>query len=213
MSDGNENTEVSANTDVNVKKLDVVETIREGIEISINNIGPIMVNVLLWILTIWVPYLNVGTTIGLWVGIVAKISRGETISFTEIFDPTYRKHMGEYFLTAGLVFIGTFIGVIFLIIPGIIISLAWSFATLFVIDKGKNPTEAITLSNNITYGYKGRMFLISFITCLIFSVIQTVLSSFDNNFAAFLLIITAIFQLFVFLGIQASMYKQLAGNV
>jgi len=212
MSDENGNTEVSATTE-NVKKLDVIETLRDGVEISVKNISPILVNLILWILTIWIPYFNVGTTIGLFVGIVAKASREETISFTEIFDPKYRKYMGDFFLTIGLVFAGTFIGIIFLIIPGIIISLAWSFALLFVIDKGKNPTEAITLSNNVTYGYKGRMFLINFIASLIFSVIQTVLSGFDNSFASFLVIITVIFQIFVALGIEASMYKQLAENV
>jgi len=200
------------NTNVNLKKLDVVETLREGIEISIKNIGPILVNLLLWALTIWIPYLNVGTTIGLSAGLVSKISRGEIISFTEIFDPRYRKYMGEYFLVTGLVILGTLIGIIFLIIPGIIVSLAWAFAPLLVIDKGKNPTEALTLSNNITYGYKGRMFLINFITSLIFSIIQAVLSSFDNSFATFLVVITIIFQLFVALGIQASMYKQLASD-
>jgi len=201
------------NVGVNVKKLDVVETLKEGVEISVKNIGPILVNLLFWVLTIWIPYLNVGTTIGLFVGIVSKISRGETISFTEIFDSKYRKYMGEFFLVVGLVFVGTFIGVIFLIIPGIIISLAWCFAPLLVIDKGKNPTEALTLSNNITYGYKGRMFLIYFIASLIFSIIQAILSSFGNDFATFIVVITAIFQIFVSLGIQASMYKQLAGNV
>jgi hypothetical protein len=205
MSDINEN--------VNVKKLEIGETLKEGIDISIKNIGPIFVNLLLWIVTIWIPYLNVGTTIGLCTGIISKLSRGETISFTEVFDPKYRKYMGEYFLTIGLVFIGTFIGVIFLILPGIIISLAWCFAPLLVIDKGKNPTEAITLSNNITYGYKGKMFLITFIINLIFSGIQTVLTIFDNSFANFILVIAAIFQIFVYLGIQASIYKQLAGDI
>jgi len=221
----NENTDVSKNADTSgnanvsenagviVKKLDVVETLREGVDISIKNIGPILVNLLLWVLTIWIPYLNVGTTIGLFIGIVSKLSRGETISFTEIFDPKYRKYIGEYFLTAGLIFVGTFIGVIFFIIPGIIISIAWSFALLLVIDKGKNPTEALTLSNNITYGNKVRIFLITFIASLIFSIVQVILSSFDNGFASFLVFITVIFQLFVSLGIQASMYKQLAGNV
>jgi len=211
MSDENENTSVNAG--VKVQKLDIVETLREGIDFSIKNIGPILVNLLLWVLTIWIPYLNVGTTIGLFVGIISKISREETVSYTEIFDPKYRKYMGEFFLTAGLVFIGTFIGIIFLIIPGIIISIAWSFALLLVIDKGKNPSEALALSNNITYGYKWRIFIINFIVSLIFSVIQTVLNKFDNNFSVFLSVIFVILQLFLTIGIQASMYKQLARDV
>jgi hypothetical protein len=231
MSDINENTDADASENASagenvsviadvrgnekaaVKKLEVGETLKEGVEFTITNIGPILVNFLLWILTILIPYINVGTTIGMYTGIISKLSRRETISFTEIFDPKYRKYMGEYFLVMGLMFIGVFIGILFLIVPGIIISLAWGFAALLVIDKGKNPTEALTLSNNITYGNKGRIFLITILTNLIFSVPSAILTSFNNSFATFLSFIVVIFQIFVTLGIQASMYKQLAGDV
>ena len=192
-----------------VQKLEIVETLREGFDISIKNIGPILVNLLLWIITIWIPYLNVGTTIGLFSGIVSKLSRGENISYTEIFDPRYRKFMGEYFLAAGLMVVGISIGIIFFIIPGIIISLAWGFALVLVVDKGINPTEALTTSNKITYGYKGRIFLISIIINVIFSVASTVLNKMDNGFAVFLIIVLVVFQLIVTVGIQASMYRQL----
>ncbi len=120
--------------------------------------------------------------------------------------------MGEYFLTAGLLFIGVFIGVLFLIIPGLIISIAWSFALILVIDKETTPTEALTMSNKITYGYKGRIILIHIIISVIFSVVSTVLNKFDNNFAVFLIIVLVVFEVIVSIGIQASMYKQLAGN-
>jgi len=223
MSDYNSDENTEENTGENAKteeitidkeiKLDVGDTLVDGLNISLKNIGPILVNFLFWILTIWIPYLNVGTTIGLFSGIVIKASREETISYTEIFNPKYRKYMGDYFLTVGLIFIGVLIGVIFLIVPGIILSIAWSFALLLVIDKEKNPTDAIKLSNDITYGHKGRIFLISLILSVIFSIIQTILKQFDNDFASFLIIITAIFEIIVSLGIQASMYKQLARDV
>ena len=202
-------TNASGNANVSVQKLEIAETLREGFDLSIKNIGPVLVNILLWVLTIWIPYLNVGTTIGLFSGIVIKLSREETISFTEIFDPKYRKYMGEYFLTAGLMFLGVFIGFLFFIIPGAIISIAWCFALILVIDKEINPTEALSMSNKITYGYKGRIFLIELIVSVIFSVISAVLNKIDNGFAVFLLILLVIFQLIVTLGIQASMYKQL----
>jgi len=121
--------------------------------------------------------------------------------------------MGDYFLTVGLIFMGVLIGVIFLIVPGIILSIAWGFALLFVVDKEKNPMDAIKLSHDITYGYKGRIFLISLILSVIFSIVQTILKQFDNDFASFLIIITAIFEIVVSLGIQASMYKQLTRDV
>jgi len=205
----NLNQEAGGNANVSVQKLEILETLREGFDLTIKNIVPVLVNLLLWIITIWIPYLNVGTTIGLFSGIVIKLSRGETIAFTEIFEPKYRKFMGEYFLTAGLLFLGVFIGVCFFIIPGIIISIAWTFALVLVIDKEINPTEAIAMSNKITYGYKGRIFLINFIISVIFFVVQTILGKFDNGFAVFLIIIVFIFQVLVTLGIQASMYRRL----
>jgi len=209
----NETPEVIANASVNanvsVQKLEIFETIREGFDLTIKNIGPVLVNLLLWVLTIWVPYINVGTTIGLFSGIVIKLSREETISFTEIFDPKYRKYMGEYFLTAGLLFLGVFIGFLFFIIPGAIISIAWCFALVLVIDKETSPTEALSMSNKITYGYKGRIFLIELIVSVIFSVISTILDKIDNGFAVFLLIILVIFQIILSLGLQASIYKRL----
>jgi len=65
------------------------------------------------------------------------------------------------------------------------------------------------MSNKITYGYKGRIFLISLIISVVFSVVQTVLGRFDNGFAVFLIVLLVIFQILLSFGIQASMYKQL----
>ncbi|HOD16434.1 MAG TPA: hypothetical protein PLA65_03700 [Spirochaetota bacterium] len=125
---------------------------------GMKNLIPVLVNTILWILTIWIPYLNVGTTIGLMAGVVAKMSRGETISMTEIFDPVYRKRMGEFFLVTGLIFMGTFAGFMFFIIPGYVISIAWMLAPLLVVDKEINPIEAINKSNTMTYGKKWTIF-------------------------------------------------------
>jgi len=203
------------------KKLEVIATIKDGVEIGIKNIGPILVNLILWILTVWIPYLNVGTTIGLVIGVVSKASKGEAIPFTEIFDAKYRKYMGEYFLTCGLAGVGIGVGIVFGVIPGIVIGLAWCFAALLAIDKGKNPAEAITLSNNITYGNKGRMFGIYFLTILAFFVVQFILTSIGAatrsigviGFMGFIVFLTGIFETFVLIGIQASLYRQLAGDV
>jgi hypothetical protein len=167
----------------------------------------------------------VGTTIGLFVGIVTKASRGEVIPMTEIFDPKYRKYMGEYFLTAGLVFLGVGIGLLFLIIPGYVIAISWSLAILLVIDKGKNPTEAITLSNNCTYGNKWRIFGIYFLTGLVFIVIVSILGAISAAITAstgslsigiifmLLYIVVMVFYMFILIGLQASIYKQLTEGI
>jgi hypothetical protein len=212
--------EIMADT-VIARKLAVGATIIEGVNIGTRNIGPILVNVLLWIATIWIPYINVGTTIGLTAGIGSKASRGETIPMTEILDPKYRKYMGEFFLAWGLITVGVGIGVIFGIVPGIVIALAWSLAILLVVDKGKNPTEAMTLSNNCTYGYKARMFGIYAVVFLLFSTVQSILfgvsAKADNDvdvfITSFIEILIIVFAVFVFIGLQASIYKQLTEGI
>ncbi len=190
------------------KKLDVVAIIKNGIELGMKNLVPILVNSLLWILTIWIPYLNIGTTIGLAIGIVSKVSRGETISMTEIFDPKYRKYMGEFFLTGGLVMVGVSFGYMLFIIPGIVISIAWSFATLLAVDKGKNPAEAITKSNEVTYGNKAKMFLAylvlaiaACVLCAIFTMIPAI--------GGILVLAVSVVVVFVVIGMQAYCYKEL----
>ena len=202
-------------------KLAVIATIKDGIAIGAKNTGSILVNTLLWVLTVWIPYLNVGTTIGLTVGIVTKAAKGEAIPMTEIFDSRYRKYLGEYFLTSGLIWIGVSVGTVFLVIPGIVIGLAWSLAIVLVVDKGKNPTEALTLSNDCTYGYKKRIFGVYFLTSLVFSVAVMIIAGIgavtDSNriyfFLSLLAFLVMIFSIFVFIGLQASIYKQLAGDM
>jgi len=185
---------------------------KDGFLIGVKNIGPILVNLILWVLTCWIPYLNVGTTIGMFAGIIAKAAHNETIPMTEIFNKKYRQYMGEFFLTTGLVCIGIMIGCVFLFIPGIVIGLSWMFAILLTIDKGKNPSEAISLSNKSTYGNKGRIFCVLFLIgtfflglCIIFALIPVV--------GVILAVAVFFFCMFAMIGIQASLYKQLADHI
>ena len=76
--------------------LTVGSIISKGFEIGIKNIGTVAGAGILWILTFWIPYLNVGTTIGL-LGIVVALSKGIPTSATEIFDPKYRKQWANSF--------------------------------------------------------------------------------------------------------------------
>jgi hypothetical protein len=62
-----------------------------------------------------------------------------------------------------------------------------------VIDKGKNPTEALTLSNNCTYGNKLMMFALDFLV----------------GFIAWIPFLGPA----VRIGLQASVYKQLTSKV
>ncbi|MDR0590018.1 MAG: hypothetical protein LBG25_05690 [Spirochaetaceae bacterium] len=194
------------------KKIQLSEILHEGYQIGSKNIGPIVVNALLWILTIWIPYINIGTTIGMTVGIIIKASKGETISMTEIFNPQYRKYMGEFFLTIGLVGIGTGIGFALFFIPGCVIALAWMFAPLLVIDKAKNPMEAIFLSNKLTYGNKGAIF-IAFAIPLVISIILMGIVLLIPVLGGLLVFGVSLLLALFTVGIQASLYKNLAADV
>lgn len=46
-----------------MKKLDFAETLKDSIEIGVKNAPSIVVAVILWLVTIWIPYINIGTTI------------------------------------------------------------------------------------------------------------------------------------------------------
>lgn len=197
-------------------KLSVNSIITGGIEIGLKNSLAIIVNFILWILTCWIPYINVGTTIGLTVGIIAKASKGEIISVVEIFNPEYRKYMGEYFLTSVLLTIGILVGMPFGGVPCIVIGIAWSQALFLAIDKGKNPMEAISLSNKVTYGKKGTIFLAYLVFFLVIGVISLVLLAVITSNVAIgvlLYLILMLLAFFVNFGISAYIYKSLCSDL
>lgn len=71
--------------------------------------------------------------------------------------------MGEFFLLMAFVVFGTYAGLMFLIIPGMVISIAWGQAVYIFLDRGMDPLEAIRASSKITYGQKWTIFWGSFL--------------------------------------------------
>ena len=155
-------------------RLTIGGIITNSIQLGLKNIAPIVGAVVLWLLTIWVPYLNVGTTIAM-VGMVVALSKGNIISPFEIFDAKYRKNMGEFFLLIAFLWMGITAGYLFIIIPGIVISIAWGQAIYLLIDRNMNPTEAITVSNKITYGKKWTIFFGNLILAVVMLVVIYIL--------------------------------------
>src|SRR5437899_733452 len=135
--------------ETNTINLTIGDIIGKGIKIGLKNALPLIGATILWLLTIWIPYLNVGTTIGLISSVVA-MSKGGTMSVTEIFDGKYRRYMGEFFLLMGIKQMGTFMGFLFFVFPGIVISISWSQSIYLLIDKKLNPMEALKVSNDMT---------------------------------------------------------------
>ncbi|MDD2961887.1 MAG: zinc ribbon domain-containing protein [Muribaculaceae bacterium] len=72
-------------------------TINEGFTVGIKNFVSIFSALILFVLTCWVPYINIGAFIGL-VNIPIELSKGNIISPTAIFDSKYRKRFGEFML-------------------------------------------------------------------------------------------------------------------
>ncbi|MCS6965812.1 MAG: hypothetical protein NZ473_03495, partial [Candidatus Kapabacteria bacterium] len=63
----------------------------------------ILLMLVLWVLTVWVPYLNVGTTIAVTIGAPILLSRQQRIDPTFIFDRRYREVMADWFILAALI--------------------------------------------------------------------------------------------------------------
>ena len=190
--------------------------VSNSIKIGLKNIASLIGAVILWILTIWIPYLNVGTTIAM-LGIVVAMSKGKVISPTEIFSAKYRRNMGEFFLLIGFLNIGITAGYAFVIIPGIVISLAWGQAIYLLIDKGYNPTEAITVSNRITYGKKWTIFfgtIILAVVCIIaIAIVFLILSLIADILGKLAAIVGCIVFFAVMMGCAAYIYGELSKQI
>ena len=171
-----------------MKQLDFTETFKDAITIGMKNAPSVIAAVALFLVTIWIPYINIGTF-------------------------KYRRYMGEFLITMGLMVIPTYIAFLFMFVPGIVLSLAWSLAYYFLIEKGKNPIEAIRASNDATYGSKWTMFAVALvfgiaavIGLLIFNAICGMIT-FIVMFALIVIIMS------VGMAISASYWKQLKDNV
>ena len=196
------------------KNLTVGTIFNEGIGIALKNAASIFGAVILWALTIWIPYINVGTTIAIST-LPIEMAKGNIMSPTAIFDPKYRRYMGEYFVTIGLMMPALFIASMFMVVPGIIIGLAWSLAIFLVLDKGINPAEAITQSNKLTQGYKWTMFLGKIglmVIPFVVVIIGVVVMKSSVVVGGILILIGYIFVVPMSLAADTVIYKTLAGG-
>lgn len=194
-----------------MKKLDILEVLKESLSLALKNILSLIGAVLLWIITIWIPYINVGTTIAI-MTIPLELSKGQIINPTFIFDAKYRKRMGEVFILWALIYAAVIAGTLFLFIPGIVISFAFSMAIYILLDHNVNPLQAIKLSNDYTYGNKWRMFFIGLLVGLTIGVISGVLTFILGRFIIVNAIITMILMLVSVswsLSINAIFYREL----
>lgn len=200
-----------------VKKLDFGETLKDSVAIGVKNAPSVIVAVVLFLITIWIPYINIGTFIAITL-LPTQLAKGEVINPLGIFDSKYRRYMGEFLITMGLMVIPIYIAVIFMIVPGIVLSIAWSLAYYFLIEKGKNPMQAIKASNDATYGSKWTMFFVILVFGVLASIVMLVFSAIcgliNVGFITFVVMFVLIV-LFMSIGmsINASFWKQMKDNV
>ena len=155
------------------EKLDIMKTIKDGVQYGLKNFLPLIVMVILYVLTFWIPWLNVGTTIGLYKAVIG-IGRGETINPTSIFDKENFQNIGKFFLLLGFLFGGITAAAFFMLIPAIVMGIAWGFAIYFIIDKKVSPLKALGLSYDSTYGNKWRIFAVGVVCAVIICLCQLV---------------------------------------
>lgn len=72
-----------------------------------------------------------------------------------------------FLLASILLFIIVMGGLILLIVPGIIFSIMFGFASYLVVDRGLNPTEALRESRRITSGHKWMLFRLTLLSFLV----------------------------------------------
>ena len=200
-----------------MKKLDFAETFKDAITIGVKNAPSVIAAVALFLVTIWIPYINIGTFIAITL-LPTQLAKGEVINPLGIFDSKYRRYMGEFLITMGLMVIPTYIAFIFMIIPGIVLSLAWSLAYYFLIEKGKNPIEALRASNDATYGSKWTMFAVALVFGIAAAIVMLIFSAICGMINVGFITFVVMFALIVIvmsvgMAISASYWKQLKNNV
>lgn len=138
-------------------KLPFGRTLLEGVKIGLKNFFSLLGTVVLYVLTCWIPYLNVGTTIAMY-SIPVELSRGHIINPLFIFEDKYRKNMGEFFILFGLMAMAMLPATLLMVVPAIVLGYAWYVAFFLFIDKDITSIEALRKSNELTDGYKWKIF-------------------------------------------------------
>lgn len=199
-----------------MKKLDFAETLKDSIAIGVKNAPSVVVAVALWLVTIWIPYINIGTTIAISL-LPVELAKGSVINPLGIFDSKYRRYMGEYLITrpdgdsdlhrlrihdrAGhraVPVMGAFV--------------------LFPARQGQKPMQAIKASNDATYGSKWTMFLVTLVfgimVGIVFGILYAICLAINVGFITFLVMfVLIVLAASVRMAIDASFWKQLKDNV
>jgi uncharacterized membrane protein len=195
------------------QKLDLIKTITDGVTISLKNFPSLVVAAILYVFTLWIPYINVGTTIAMQT-IPGRLAKGDIISPLFIFESKYRDDFSAFFLLCAFMSMSILIGCVFMWIPGIVISISLSLATIILVDDQVSPTDAMKLSNKATKGNKMMIFLTNLVFGVAFIIgyfiVVGIASIFDSGaFAAILILAYTALAVPFSLGITSVYYREL----
>lgn len=198
------------------RKLSFQTVFADGIAVGLKNAASLLGAIVLYLLTIWIPYVNVGTTIAL-SAIPIELGKGKVISPTFIFDARYRKYMGEYFNLVGLKMMSLYPAYLFLLVPGIIISIGWSQALYLMLDKEVSPNDSLMQSSKLTYGYKWDIFVVNLLIALAAIVLMLIIvcgiGDAIGGFLVFVLsVATIVAYIAIRLGCNAVIYRDLSAD-
>ncbi|MFI3262863.1 MAG: hypothetical protein R3Y26_08140 [Rikenellaceae bacterium] len=199
-----------------MKTLKIKQAFVESYAFALKNIPSIFGSAILWLLTIWIPYINVGTTIAM-ANLPIELANGNIMNPLSIFAAKYRKKMGDYLIISSISATALIGALCFMIIPAFILAMAWSVAIYVMIEWDKNPVESLKISNNLTYGSKCKIFGLNLLVLSGFSLITIILLLITlkiNNIVV--LVIVAIFLLSLLIGLllsmRAAIWRQLREN-
>ncbi len=203
-----------------IKRLDFGKTFGGFLQIFSKNSMSVIGTTFLYLITVWIPYLNIGTSIAFFTALPARLAKGEPFSPTEIFDAKYRENMTNFFLVLGFVNAGVGIAMVLAFFPGIVMFYAWMFAVPLVINKGMKPIEAISASYKVTYGNKWIIFFSYLLLGIVFFIINLLLGliatgigmavAFLGVFLGFIFVlIVAIVATAAYISLYSQLYKSL----
>lgn len=166
---------------------------------------------MLWLVTVWIPYVNVGTTIAL-ATLPVKLSKGEMISPMFIFDSEYRHCMGEYFILQALITSAVSVACLFMLIPAVVLSFSWLLAVYLLVGKKMNWALCLSESNRLMMGYKLKVFFLKFVVCFVLFVAYFILFKIFSDASGLLVLISLvciIVSVCVMLSVDAVIYREL----
>ncbi len=194
------------------QQLDVGVALKGCFDIGLKNVFPIIGAAVLWVLTVWIPYLNIGTTIALFTVLPVKLAKGESFSPTDIFDAKYRENMTNFFLILGLVNAAIGFGFLLFIFPAIVLHLAWMLASILVINFGSKPIDAMNESYKATYGSKWAIFF-SYLLLGIIIFIVAMIIALITRMSTFLGVLLSIAMWFVSIALYFGLLAQIVKSL